>query len=157
MKLRDSNRKEFLAGLLFLLGFFIYFIYDFTRVYPPLKKYEYSGSISQFAQDLKKISSTNSEIVFDITDTTGTSENGYAYYFKIQINGVNKNNEYYLVYKEDDNWFGKDETKLFLNGAFDLYRKTGGYRLEDKDVKGLVQLFDQDFYKLLVRVKNTSP
>ncbi|WP_423149751.1 hypothetical protein [Rubrolithibacter danxiaensis] len=157
MKLRDSNGKEFLVGIIIFFGLFLYFIYDFTRVYPPLKKYEYSGSMSQFAQDLQKISTTNPQIVFDITDTTGSAENGFAYYIKISIKGLKKNNEYYLAYKEDDSWFSQKETKLNLNGAFDLYRKSGGYKLEDTDVKRLVHLFDQDFYEKLVREKNTSP
>jgi len=143
--------------VLIVVGGFIYLVSLFTAIYPPLKKYPYTKSMVQLKKDLDHLSQTYHQISFDITDTTGGSENGYAYYITIKIKNSHKDNEYHIAYKQDDDWFSKKETNLHLIGAFDHYRKSGGYKLEDQDVKGLVNLFEKDFYNLMDSKNNTSP
>lgn len=136
-------KKLFLLILIFVViafGGILYFVSQFSAVYPPIKKYDYAESYSQFLQDLKLYSTRHPEIIFSITDTTGGLNDGYSYYITIKTTSNNLKNEYHIAYETQDDWFGNKKNKIYLIGAFDRLKNLGGYKIKENGVKELVKV-----------------
>lgn len=133
-----------------VIGGFIYFVAGVSSVTPPIKKYQYLGSVNQLLSGIQGYASTNPNVTFKITDTVGSRSNGYGIYMTI---GMKKNGHditYRLMCEGDDN-NSIVKTKVHLILAFDETAKTGGYQLNGKGIKPLVDDFETDF---LVGLKN---
>ncbi|WP_207429517.1 hypothetical protein [Pedobacter sp. SYSU D00535] len=137
-----------------VLGAFVYFVSQFTSVYPPIRKFEYSKNVTDFHNDLRTLISTRPNISFQLTDTTGTEENGYVYYYNIKVIDSKKSNEFNVAFKTEENWKGDRKNTICLVGAYDRIHKVGGYSKESKGIDRLAKAFEQDVYEEL---KNTSP
>lgn len=100
-----------LASISFI-AIFIYFVTGVSSVSPPIKKYQYFGSVNQLISGFEKYSSNHSALTFKITDTVGVFENGYAYYLTIKM----MNNEA-LVKQFDSSILKplKDEQNIQIN------------------------------------------
>ena len=67
------------------VGTCIYFVGGVSATIPPIKKYEFSGSVDQLLSGIQKFALTDSDITFQITERTGNKQNGYGTYFDIKI------------------------------------------------------------------------
>ena len=143
-----------LFPIILVLGAFVYFVSQFTAVYPPIRKFEYSKSVTDFNNDLRILTSKRTNISYQLTDTTGNKETGYAYYFNIKVIGSEKNNEFNLAFKTEENWKGDKKNTISLVGAYDVIHNVGGYSKESEGIDRLAKAFEQDVYEGL---KNTSP
>ncbi|HEX8376295.1 MAG TPA: hypothetical protein VF602_00655 [Pedobacter sp.] len=143
-----------LFSVFLVLGAFVYFVSQFTAVYPPIRKFEYSKSVNYFNNDLRTLTSKRSNISYQLTDTTGSEENGYAHYFNIQVSSPQKNNEFNVAFKTEENWKGDKKNTICLIGVYDKINKIGGYSKESKGIDRLAKAFEKDVYDGL---KNTSP
>jgi hypothetical protein len=138
---------------LILVGFVgtcVYRVLSISSVYPPIKKYVYSGSANQLITGIREYVSTNSNVSFKITDTVGDNNTGYATRVDIEL----KHQMHYITYnlqfeEKKDGMIVK--TSIELLGAYDKTGNIGGYIKEAKGVKPLVDVFESDF---LIPLKN---
>lgn len=155
--LRTEMKKTlilYLIPLFIILAAIIYFVFQFTAIYPPIKKFHYSKTFSNFNNELKFLTSKRTNISYSLTDTTGSEDNGYIYYFNINVISPGKNNEFTVAFKTEKSWNGDKKNTICLVGAFDMIHKVGGYSKESKGIDRLALAFEQDIYKQL---KNTCP
>lgn len=143
------------AALIIIVALVIYFAVGISSVYPPLKKYEYYGSIKQLTRIMDTYISNNHEVSIKPGDMVGNDINGYAYYFTIQMN-VDKNNIEFDVRLENKTSSDLNNTQILLIGAHDYGNKIGGYRINDNGVKNLVYLFDNNFISHLNEKQNAG-
>lgn len=137
-------RKIIICGgiaLLFVIGMFIYFTSGVSSLYPPIKEYEYSGNMNQLISGIQDFTSRNSNIIFTITDTVGSSDYKYGLYFEIRIKDNNRNISYELKYENNN----RKLSKIKLIGAHDETNKRGGYKINEPEVKALLNYFDSKF------------
>lgn len=142
---------------LIVVGGAVYFVSQFSAVYPPIEKYDYPESYPQFSQNLKTFSSANPEVTYSVTDTTGGRMNGYSYYLTVKTTHDSTYKEYNIAYKIEENWFGTKKNKIYLIGTFDRLKRLGGYKMKENGVKDLVSAFETDFMNPLLLNKHTSP
>lgn len=136
--------------LAILIGCFVYFVSGVSAVSPPIKEYQYLGSVNQLIAGMQKYATTNNNVTFKITDTVGSREKGYGIYMTVGIKNNGHDITYRLMSESDDN-NSIVKTKVHLILAFDETAKTGGYQLSGKGVRPLVDSFDTSF---LVDLKN---
>ncbi|MBB2144003.1 hypothetical protein GM921_00770 [Pedobacter sp. LMG 31464] len=140
-------------GFILFTAIFIYFVSGVSSVSPPIKKYQYFGSVNQLLSGFEKYSSNHSDMTFKITDTVGGIENGYAYYMTIEIMN-NKHNITYRIMCEQNKDDKNIKTNVNLILAFDETNKTGGYQMKGKVVEVLVKQFDLGVLKPLKDKQN---
>ncbi len=134
-----------------VIGGFIYFVAGVSSVSPPIKQYQYLGTVNQLLSGIQGYASTNPDVNFKITDTVGSRDTGYGIYMDVAIKKNGHDITYHLMCEknEDNSTIVKTEIHLVL--AFDETDKTGGYQLNGKGVKPLVDSFDTGF---LVELRN---
>ncbi|MEO6177335.1 MAG: hypothetical protein ABIP27_19425 [Flavobacterium circumlabens] len=132
-------------GILFSIILF-YPILQISSTFEPLQEYNYSISKLNLEKSLRSLRLSDSRIEYQITDTTGSKENGYKYYVTLLFKKSNiQNYEYNLNYEEQTGlWKNSNTLKLNLVGAFDKSKNTGGYQKNDEDVLKLIEIFEID-------------
>ena len=138
--------KDFLKifGVLVLTSIvvFIYFVGNFTSVYPPLEKYEFKIEINEFKRKLVKLNNREN-LKLEVTDITGNYPENYNVYFTIF---QKENIEYNLKYSTEKSTFDKKYIQLSLLGVYE--NKIGGYRKKDSDnIKNLISKFETEIIK----------
>nr|WP_068886954.1 hypothetical protein [Pedobacter panaciterrae] len=85
-----------MLGLIFVgfISTYVYRVLSISSVYPPIKKYVYSGSANQLITGIREYVSINSNVSFKITDTVGDINTGYATRVDIEI----KHQLHYITY-----------------------------------------------------------
>ncbi|WP_428330298.1 hypothetical protein [Mucilaginibacter sp.] len=136
-----------------LIIVFIRFVTGVTSISEPIRQYKYSGSLNQLVSCIKKYTLTDQNVSFEITDTTGNIKNGYAVYITIYLKDDLHNIEYGLKCKENNSNSGSINTIIKLVKAYDKSNNTGGYYIDGKGVKPLVNTFEVNF---LVPLRNTQ-
>jgi hypothetical protein len=147
----------FVVALITVIGIGIYFVAGVSAVYPPIKKYHYLGGVKQLISNIQGYASINPNIVFEITDTVGNSEDGYAFFCDIKLKTINKNNFIYS-FKLNETKYNRENTKteIYLVYAFDDTNKIGGYQIADEGVASLVSFFESDFLTPLHWCRSTA-
>ena len=143
----------FLLAVLIVIGFFIYFVAGVSSTYPPIKKYEYAGTINQLTTNIRNYASVNSDVSFKITDKVGSPQNGYATYGTIKTKGHGSDIEY-SIKCEESNSGNLIKTTISLVEAYDITRNVGGYSKEAKGIEPLVNNFDVNFLTPLRNSQN---
>ena len=142
---------KFLKPILIFFGIIItiiiciclYFVTGFSYTYPPLKEYNYSISADNLGKGLINLTKLQKSISIKFTDTTGSKESGQNYYMDIKIINVDTCYEYNIKYNHRKQfWRNSPSSEIDIIGAFDKTHKTGGYKMEDKDVKRLITIFE---------------
>ncbi|MRX41555.1 hypothetical protein GJU43_19910 [Flavobacterium sp. LC2016-23] len=138
--------------LLFVL---FYSILQISSTFEPLEEYNYSVSKLNLEKSLRTLRLSDSRIVYQITDTTGSKEYGYKYYVTLLFKKSSiQNFEYNLNYEEQTVfWKNSNTLKLNLVGAFDKSKNTGGYQKSDEDVPKLIEIFETD---ILPKIKKQT-
>ena len=136
--------------LLYIIVTFIYFTSCVSSVYPSVKEYEYLGNMKQLISGLKDLTLKDSNIIFNITDTVGTDDKTYGLYFNIRIKDNNRNISYELKCENNN----RNISTIKFIGAHDETNKTGGYKANDSEVKGLLNYFDTQFLTELETKEN---
>ena len=127
-----------------LIAFFIYFVTGVSYTSPPIRQYEYLGTTNQLIDGFRKYASTNSDVAFKITDTTGSKKFGYAIYMRIET----KNIEYHLKCKEQYADGNLSKITISLGSAIDKARNIG-YSKGAKGIDAIVDNFDSNVLKPL--------
>ena len=146
-------KKEILIGL--LLGFFIcvgiaiYFVAGVSTTYPPIRKYEFSGNINQFINEIDKNGRIDSSLKITVVDTVGNAQNSNAIYFDIELK-TSKDDILYGIKCEENTSNNLNNTLINLVEAYDKKLNTGGYSKEAKDVGQLLDKFELIVLKPLI-------
>ena len=143
-----------ILAFIIVIGGFVYFVAGVSATSAPIKKYQYSGSMSQLITGLRKYASNNPAISFRITDTTGSRADGYAIYTAIEATKNLHQLEYHLRCEESDNNSEATTTKIALVFAYDATNNSGGYQKNGRGVNVLVDRFDEDFLPGLKKSQN---
>jgi hypothetical protein len=128
--------------ILGFVGTCIYFVAGVSAVLPPIKIYDYSGNMVQFLKKIKSVSDSNPNICIMNGETVGNKANGYAYEITIRLKNIDRNIEFNIKYEESDSRSASHKGIINLIGAFDLTHNLGGYGIDGKGVKDLVNLFE---------------
>jgi hypothetical protein len=142
--------KKIFIVLIWLLGLgfvgsCIYFVGGISATSPPIKTYEYSGTTSQFASNIKAFVTRTPDIFYKIDDTIGNSENGYAENMTIKDSTNGKKIEYGLRYEKIGDDKKRPKTKISLFSIFGEDYKTGGYTMKGPGITPLLKTFDDSF------------
>jgi hypothetical protein len=143
----------FIFGVLVLIGAFVYFVSGVSATIAPIKKYQYSGSIDQLINGLRRYASANPDMTFKVTDITGDRFNGYATYMDIKMIKDRHHFEYSLKCEKKNQDNAPATTKAELVFAYDSTSNSGGYGAGALGIKVLIDNFDKDF---LVGLKNNQ-
>ncbi|MGY5353597.1 hypothetical protein [Wenyingzhuangia sp. IMCC45467] len=139
--------------LLIVLGSCIYFVSQFSAVYPPIKEYKFQSDLSNIRTAIIKTLDNPEKFEYKFTDVVGNAQNGFVYHVDFKIKGPQMNYDYNISFYNEN---GKNEiSKIKLIGAFDKINKTGGFKIKDNDVPRLVSIFDSIFIvNLKINLKN---
>lgn len=133
------------------MGTCIYFVGRVNSTYAPIKTYDYSGNVNTLVRRLHKLTQDKKLLSFAITDTTGTEETGYDYYFKFNYVMPGADTiEYSIVFSKTDHWFTPNKTVIELVEAIDLTHLSGGYSKIAMGVQPLVNRFDFNIIPALI-------
>ncbi|MDB5011376.1 MAG: hypothetical protein JWQ06_2165 [Mucilaginibacter sp.] len=139
------------------IGTCMYFVVGVSSTIPPIKKYEFSGSVNQLLYGINKYTSTNANVTLKITDTTGNKHDGYAIYMDIEIKSEASVIIYNLKCEKDNDDGEADKTLVQLIGAFNERNyKVGGYGINGTGVKKMVNDFELAFLMGLKQQQHMS-
>jgi len=137
-----------IVGLLIVgfAGTCMYFVAGVSAVNPPIKKYEFSGTIDHLIHEIQRYSSIDSNVTIKITDLTGDKKDGYGVYFDVKIKLDTSLIIYKLECEKSNKSTDVSKTLIKLIGAFnDKNYNVGGYGIEATGVKKMVYNFDTKF------------
>ena len=138
-----------------VVGVFVYFVAGISAVYPPIKKYQFTGSVDQLLSGIRHYTSTNPNVTLKITDTTGNMTNGYAFYMDVEI----KESKRVLLYNLKCEKDGDDGSKTLIDliGVFnERDYKTGGYSIKGIEVNNMANDFENNFLPSLKKEERMS-
>jgi hypothetical protein len=132
-----------------VIGSGIWFIGQFTAVYPPIETYSLNYSTAEFETVLNKFS-TDHDFSVTFTDTTALhlDKSKHNYYFKILDNQTS--DKFSLKFKSDKSLFGGERIKLSLIGLHNEISNSVIYEPDEKS--GEVK--DKFEKTILVRIEN---
>ena len=130
-----------LTSVVFCFVLMIYFVTGISAVYPPMKEYNFSLNVDELVKKIDNIDKDDSNLNFEIKDTTGTTEKGFRYYANLYLKDNTTSYTFNLFYDQSD----KEHSKLGLVGAFDNSHKFGGYQNNSKDIQKLITIFESRF------------
>lgn len=130
----------------------VYMIILFTQMsatYPPLKTYDYALTNDELYKELSNVVLSKPEWTLLMTDSTGSIDDR-RYHCKL-IKRTSTDSLTFSVYYEDvDHWFDtKTKSEISLVSAWDNIQWTGGYKLDDPQVKILLDLFEKEIVSQL--------
>lgn len=128
-----------LGGVALAIGSIIYFVSGVSATYPPIKVYQLTENVSQSVNIIQGFVSKKPGMKFSITDTTGTKEEGYAYYATLRIND---SLEYSLKFEDKDGSSSFGVTNMALILAYNNVTIRGGYSKQAKGVTSIICHFD---------------
>ena len=135
--------------------FTIYSVSKLTNGNAVIKTYSYAGDVDKFIYHVRSFSSKNANIIAVITDTTGNLRNGYVYYVNIEFKNYQRDID--MLYTVSCNNVKKSissETVIKLIMAYDKINNVGGYNRKANGVNPLVNYFDDNFIKSLIKDEN---
>lgn len=141
--------------LLSLIGGCLYFVAGVSETFPPIATYDYQGNVNQLVKQLQKLSEQKKGLTFKLTDTTGDSKSGHAYYFT--LNWITKSAgtiQYGIKLSRTNNHFTENKTVIDVVKAINLTRSTGGYSQTAVGVHPLVTIFDREVLTGLITDKH---
>jgi hypothetical protein len=145
--------------VLISLGVFaaVYMILLFTQMsatYPPLRTYDYALTDDELYMQLSNVVSKSHDWILMMTDSTGSIDDR-RYHCKLIKRTATDSLTFTLYYEDVNHWFDrKTKSEISLVRAWDNILWTGGYKLDDPQVKTLVDLFEKEIVKDLE--SNTS-
>ncbi|TWR26550.1 hypothetical protein FPZ43_15465 [Mucilaginibacter pallidiroseus] len=154
MLVKKSNDRFLTAFVIIacicLVGIFcyvaIYFVVGISDTFPPIRVYNCSGRVSEFEAGIDKISKTEKNITYKITDTVGSKDNGFAMHMTIIITSAKRSIEYNIKYESNDT-----QTKLALIMANDWASKLGGYGIKADGMYELLSVFEKKIIYGLIK------
>lgn len=138
-------------ALFCLIGGWIYFVGQFSAVYPPITKYVFSTDIIQFEEKTIDVVNKNPSFSYKLKDVTGTDE-PRNHYMDIDIKKNAKKYIFNVFYVNKENfWTKKQYVELNVVGAFEQTTGKGGYKIDDEEVKVFINLFEKE---IVERIRN---
>jgi hypothetical protein len=139
------------------IGTCIYFVAGVSSTFPPIKKYQFSGSVNQLLSGIKEYTSIDRNVTLKITDTTGNERNGYAIYMDVEVKGLTGDILYGLKCGKSNDDGEPATTLIQLISAFNAKDyKIGGYGIKGIGVKNMVKDFDTGFLVELQKKQKMS-
>jgi len=149
------EKTTILVGILafiIVIGAFVYFVSGVSATIPPIKKYQYMGSMNRLITGLGNYASKTPDMTFKITDTAGNRGDGYAIYMNVKMIKDRHQFEYHLKCEENDS--KPTITKTALVFAYDATNNSGGYGMSATGINVLIENFDNDFLPRLKTSQN---
>ncbi len=137
-----------IIGLILMgsIGIWVYFVAGVSSTFPPIKKYQFTGNVSQLLSGIKEYTAINPNVSLKITDTTGDKERGYGIYFDVVEKRSTGDILYNLECEKDNDDGEPTKTLIKLIGVFNTKNyKIGGYGIKGNGVKDMVKDFDAGF------------
>ena len=131
-------------GLLLLVIAFVYFVGQFTKVYDPIKSYQFRVSIAKLRAGLVEACKNREGCKIEFTDDL----KGVQHYAEIRI----KTPKMYFIY--DFNLVKKNNMSIInLTSAFDITNQSGGHDKSKEGVKKGIKNFEDEFINAYPLVK----
>ncbi len=140
MKERKILIFSLIATFILVIVLIGYFMNGISAVYPPIKTYEFSFNQAELTSKIKKIDEADKYLNLKFTDTTGTgNDRNYFADLYLKIDSTSYNFSFFYT--------GKNKTQSSINlvGAFDNTHHLGGYEKDEKEMPGLIQIFESLF------------
>jgi hypothetical protein len=131
-------RRIILIGLvlIIIIGGFAYFVGGVSATFPPIKKYQYAGTVSQFEKKFNHFVSLHSDLKCEFSRRDSLRYEDGSRDLTIQLTRNGNAIEYSLVCDNDSGKVVNTELKLV-----EAYNKTtiqGGYSAKAKGIEPLV-------------------
>ena len=111
-----------------------------------IKEYRYAGNVNELIMRIKEYTDSSSFIKFTLTDTTGNSKNGLAYFIDLELKKKDKDILFTIKCNDERNQNSSaPRTDIKLVFAFDKLHTIGGYNRNATGIKPLINRFDLDF------------
>lgn len=114
----------------------VYSVLQISAVYSSMKDYNFSLKHDDLVRKINNIDKDDSNLNFKITDTTGTSKNGFKYYAEVYLKNNTASYTLNFFYIES----GNEHSKIGLVGTFDNFHKFGGYQNNSKYIQSLINI-----------------
>lgn len=139
------------------VGSCLYLVAGVSATIPPIKKYEFSGTVDQLLSGIRKYAFADTTVTLKIIDTTGDKNTGYGIEMDIEI----KSDKHILIYnlkcEKNNGDYKTDNTLIQLIGAFNKKdHNVGGYGIKGVGVSKMVNEFDTVFLTKLKRQYNMN-
>jgi hypothetical protein len=143
---------KFIKGFWIIIGLsamlFAYIATQVSAVYDPLKSYRYTLTIDELRERLNQTVKLKSNFTFNLTDSTGTDNSNLNYYANLSMKIGDDEYGFNIKYHKETSFWDRDiKSEISLIGAFDIVRKTGGYKTDDPDVEKLINIFESELIK----------
>jgi hypothetical protein len=138
-------RTLIVAAIIIVSGLvlFIFLTGQLVGFYDPIKEYSYSVPIEQLRKETITEINKSSYMEYEVPDTVALPKKRFLNYLTIKIVDVDQYYQYDIKFEDDDKfWKPGQSSKLCVLSAFDNHRWTGGYKIDDKDVKRLIDTLE---------------
>jgi hypothetical protein len=123
-------------SFLLIIVAFVYFVGQFTKVYDPIKDYQFHVSIGKLKASLVETCKNRDGFEIEFTDVL----NGGRHYGEIRI----KTPKMYFIY--DFVLYKKNNGSIIsLTSAYDITNKSGGHKKNNVGVKKSMKKFEDEF------------
>ena len=144
-----------------VIALWIYFVAGVSGTSKPIKTYDFSGNLDTLMKRLNDMTQVNNALSFKPTDTTGTEEKGYNYYFTLHwVTPHLDTIEYCINLSNTKSNSDKSKAAIELVEAINLTKLSGGhpylaggYTSTAKGIQPLVDLFDANILPHLAHGK----
>jgi len=136
--------------LIVVVGYILYLGIGMSSTYPAIKEYSFGVNKVSFEQKLSdRINSSNGWSLEKKDSIKGEDE--VCYWASLFYKGNGQDLVYEIKYCLDIKALSGDNAcvRLEIVGAFDYNKKSGGYKLSDKDVDKLLEILDRTILKEL--------
>jgi len=136
--------------LVVFIGYVSYLVIGMSSTYPAIKEYSLGVNKVSFEQKLSdRINSSNGWSLEKKDSIKGEDE--VCYWASLFYKGNGQDLVYEIKYCLDIKALSGDNAcvRLEIVGAFDYNKKSGGYKLSDKDVDKLLEILDRTILKEL--------
>jgi hypothetical protein len=146
------------TGLYILLGIFfgccliggcLYFVGGVSATIPPIRTYNYAGEPAKFQSGISQLAKSDKNITYEITDTVGSEDVGFAFDTEITLKTPTRVIIYQLRYQADDS-----QTKIELIMAYDKTHNLGGYGIKALGMNDILNVFQRSILTKLEMKEN---
>ena len=131
---------------IFLIGsaaWVFYFTNHVNAVISPVKDYDFSTAKGKPEQPVINVIKADSLLAYKVTKIIDNKD-GRRYYMDITLKSKNESCLYNVCIETKTAFLSNDKhTTLHLIGAFNPLEETGGYKMENNGVQGLVSEFEK--------------
>lgn len=133
-----------IAFLIIFIAYILYLVIGMSSTYPAIKEYSFGVNKASFEQKLSDRINSSKGWSLEKKDSI-KGENEVCYWTSLFYEENGQKFEYDIKYCVDLQTLSGNNAcvRLEIVGAFDHVKKSGGYKLSDKDVERLLEILDR--------------